>query len=103
VIDLGFHQGGAPRVRLGEEFHHNGLGIRCAQISRVPRGMAGTWDRAALSAATLDLLRERGEEVRRHLVTDVVPFEDGPQLLTELAERRRAAPPLQVVLRMPGA
>src|SRR5262249_38088180 len=25
VIDLAFYQGGADRLRLGEEFHHNGL------------------------------------------------------------------------------
>ncbi|SNS20415.1 Threonine dehydrogenase [Geodermatophilus saharensis] len=99
VVDLGFYQGGAGAVRLGEEFHHNGLSVVCAQISRVPRGMAGAWPRRALSAATLDLLRERGEDVRRHLVTDVVPFDEGPALLTDLAQRRLPAPPLQAVLR----
>jgi threonine dehydrogenase-like Zn-dependent dehydrogenase len=101
VIDLGFYQAGADEVRLGEEFHHNGLGIRCAQISRVPRGMAGTWDRPALAAVTLDLLRERGDDVRRHLVTDELSFEDGPDLLCQVAERRRSV--LTAVLRMPGA
>jgi hypothetical protein len=99
VVDLGFYQGGAGAVRLGEEFHHNGLAVVCAQISRVPRGMAGAWPRAALAAATLDLLRERGDDVRRHLVTDVVPFEEGPALLADLACRRLPAPPLQAVLR----
>jgi threonine dehydrogenase-like Zn-dependent dehydrogenase len=102
VVDLGFYQAGAEAVRLGEEFHHNGLALVCAQISRVPRGMAGAWPRTALAAVTLDLLRERGEDVRTHLVTDVVPFEQGPQLLADLAERRRPSPPLQAVLRMSG-
>ncbi|MDB5473559.1 MAG: Threonine dehydrogenase, partial [Devosia sp.] len=37
VIDLAFYQNGANELRLGEEFHHNGLAIRCAQINRVPR------------------------------------------------------------------
>ena len=46
VVDLAFYQGGADAVRLGEEFHHNGLAIRCAQIGRVPRGQAHLWDRA---------------------------------------------------------
>jgi threonine dehydrogenase-like Zn-dependent dehydrogenase len=90
VVDLGFYQGGAGAVRLGEEFHHNGLSVVCAQISRVPRGMAAAWPRTALAEVTLDLLRERGDDVRRHLVTDVVPFEDGPALLRELAARRKA-------------
>ena len=98
VVDLGFYQAGAEAVRLGEEFHHNGLAVVCAQIGRVPRGMAGAWPRTALAAVTLDLLRERGEDIRTHLVTDVVPFDDGPRLLTDLAERRLAGPPLQAVL-----
>jgi threonine dehydrogenase-like Zn-dependent dehydrogenase len=100
VVDLGFYQAGAGAVRLGEEFHHNGLSVVCAQIGRVPRGMAGDWPRTALAAVTLDLLRERGSDVRAHLVTDVLPFDEGPRLLADLAARRLAAPPLQAVLRM---
>ncbi|MGK5684292.1 zinc-dependent alcohol dehydrogenase [Actinoplanes sp. URMC 104] len=96
VIDLAFYQGGADDVRLGDEFHHNGLGIRCAQIGRVPRGLAPTWDRERLSAATIDLLRQYGEPIRKHLITAVVPFEEGPALLDDLAERRRHE--LQAVL-----
>jgi threonine dehydrogenase-like Zn-dependent dehydrogenase len=99
VVDLGFYQAGADAVRLGEEFHHNGLSVVCAQIGRVPRGMAAAWPRTALAGVTLDLLRERGDDVRRHLVTDVVPFDDGPALLADLASRRRPSPPLQAVLR----
>jgi hypothetical protein len=76
-------------VRLGEEFHHNGLALRCAQISRVPRGQAHLWDRARLSTETVALLRARGADVRAHLVTDVVPLADAPALLTDLAARRR--------------
>ena len=38
VVDLAFYTGGADDVALGEEFHHNGLSLRCAQIGRVPRG-----------------------------------------------------------------
>ncbi|PWW21032.1 threonine dehydrogenase-like Zn-dependent dehydrogenase [Geodermatophilus normandii] len=103
VVDLGFYQDGAGAVRLGEEFHHNGLAVVCAQIGRVPRGMGADWTRSALAAVTLDLLRERGGDVRTHLVTTVVPFEDGPRLLTDLAGRRLASPPLQAVLRLGGA
>jgi threonine dehydrogenase-like Zn-dependent dehydrogenase len=99
VVDLGFYQDGAPAVRLGEEFHHNGLAVVCAQIGRVPRGMAGAWPRTALAAVTLDLLRDRGRDVREHLVSDVLPFEEGPRLLGDLAGRRLPGPPLQAVLR----
>ncbi|WP_431884583.1 zinc-binding dehydrogenase [Micromonospora wenchangensis] len=96
VVDLAFYPGGADAVRLGEEFHHNGLSLRCAQIGRVPRGLAPTWDRERLSAETIDLLRRHGDLVRAHLVSAVVPFADAPALLTDLAERRRHE--LQVVL-----
>ncbi|MFG3697183.1 zinc-binding alcohol dehydrogenase [Micromonospora sp. NPDC047620] len=96
VVDLAFYQAGADAVRFGEEFHHNGLSLRCAQIGRVPRGLAPTWDRERLSAETIDLLRAYGDVVRKHLVSAVVPFEEAPTLLTDLAERRRQE--LQVVL-----
>ncbi|MEH1016033.1 zinc-binding dehydrogenase [Micromonospora sp. CPCC 206060] len=95
AIDLAFYQAGADEVRFGEEFHHNGLSLRCAQIGRVPRGLASTWDRERLSAETIDLLRVDGELIRKHLVSATVPLEEAPTLLTELAERRRHE--LQVV------
>ncbi len=96
VIDLAFYQAGAAEVRLGAEFHHNGLGVRCAQIGRVPRGLSYTWDRERLSAETIDLLRVDGQAIREHMVTAVVPFEDAPALFTDLAARRRHE--LQAVL-----
>ncbi|MCI4061041.1 zinc-binding alcohol dehydrogenase [Micromonospora sp. R77] len=96
VVDLAFYQAGADEVRFGEEFHHNGLTLRCAQIGRVPRGLAPTWDRERLSRETIDLLREYGDQIRKHLVSAVVPFDQAPTLLTDLAERRRQE--LQVVL-----
>ncbi|SDT73026.1 zinc-dependent alcohol dehydrogenase [Actinoplanes derwentensis] len=99
VIDLAFYQGGADDVRLGAEFHHNGLTIRCAQIGRVPRGLAATWDRERLSAETIRLLQRDGEAIRRHLITAVVPFDEAPALLTDLGARRRQE--IQAVLEFP--
>ncbi|MFL5793808.1 MAG: zinc-binding alcohol dehydrogenase [Actinomycetota bacterium] len=96
VIDLAFYPAGAEELRLGEEFHHNGLRIVCAQIGRVPRGLQHLWDRERLSAATLELLAARGADVRRHLVTDLVPMPQAPALFADLAARRRQV--LQAVL-----
>jgi threonine dehydrogenase-like Zn-dependent dehydrogenase len=96
VVDLAFYQAGADEVRLGEEFHHNGLALRCAQIGRVPRGLAHLWDRERLSLETVGLLRAYGDLVRKHLVSAVVPFDEAPAVLTDLARRRRHE--LQVVL-----
>jgi threonine dehydrogenase-like Zn-dependent dehydrogenase len=89
VIDLAFYPAGAEEVRLGEEFHHNGLALRCAQIGRVPRGLSAAWDRERLSRATIDLLRAEGDAIQRHLITDVVPFDDAPALFAEVSARRR--------------
>jgi threonine dehydrogenase-like Zn-dependent dehydrogenase len=89
VIDLAFYTGGADSVALGEEFHHNGLSLRCAQIGRVPRGLAHRWDRRRLSAETLALLDVHGARVGKELVTDVVPFDEAPSLFAELSARRR--------------
>ncbi|MEV0597478.1 zinc-dependent alcohol dehydrogenase [Nonomuraea cavernae] len=96
VIDLAFYTQGADEVRLGEEFHHNGLTLRCAQIGRVPRGLAHLWDRERLSHETIALLRQRGPLLREHVVTDVVGFAEAPGLLSDLAARRRHA--VQAVL-----
>jgi threonine dehydrogenase-like Zn-dependent dehydrogenase len=89
VIDLAFYTGGADHVAFGEEFHHNGLTLRCAQIGRVPRGLAHRWDRRRLSAETLALLDVHGARIRTELLTDVVPFDGAPGLFADISERRR--------------
>jgi threonine dehydrogenase-like Zn-dependent dehydrogenase len=89
VIDLAFYTGGAADVALGEEFHHNGLTICCAQIGRVPRGLTASWDRRRLSFETLALLAEHGAGIREHVLTDVVDFDRAPALFADLSARRR--------------
>jgi threonine dehydrogenase-like Zn-dependent dehydrogenase len=89
VVDLAFYTDDGAALRLGEEFHHNGLGLRSAQIGRVPRGTAHAWDRERLSAETVALLRGHGAAVREHLVTDLLPLHEGPAFLADLAARRR--------------
>lgn len=88
VIDLAFYQGGAEALRLGEEFHHNGLAIRCAQINRVPRGLGHLWDRRRLATETISMLRQEAATVLRDVITHIVPFDDAPQFLGALVERR---------------
>jgi hypothetical protein len=62
--------------------------------------MAAAWSRSALAEVTLDLLRARGRDIRTTLITDVVPFDEGPAFLGELAGRRSGT--LQAVLRVDG-
>lgn len=88
VIDLAFYQGGADRLRLGEEFHHNGLAIRCAQINRVPRGLALQWDRRRLANETVKLLSARGADIRAQLITHIVPYDDAPAFIAQLVGER---------------
>ena len=88
VIDLAVYQGGAAAGRRGAEVHPNGLALRCAPIGRVPRGLGATWDRRRLALETIGLLDEVGDDLREHVITHVVPFEDGPAFLTTLAETR---------------
>jgi threonine dehydrogenase-like Zn-dependent dehydrogenase len=99
VIDLAFYQDGAAEVCLGEEFHHNGLAIRCAQIARVPHALAGSWTRHQLSEQTQVLLQTRGTDIRQHLITDLVPFTEAPGFLADLATRQRHT--LQAVFTFP--
>lgn len=89
VIDLAFYQGGAPDLRLGEEFHHNALTIRAAQISHIPQGASCRWDRHCLAAETIELLRVYGSLIRTHIITDLVSFDTAPGLIAELAQRKR--------------
>lgn len=89
VIDLAFYQGGADALRLGEEFHHNGLTIRAAQIGRVPRGLGFGWNRQRLARETIALLRAEGRAIRQHMITDIVPFDDAPAFLADLMKKRR--------------
>jgi threonine dehydrogenase-like Zn-dependent dehydrogenase len=95
VIDLAFYPGGCDEVRLGEEFHHNGLSIRCAQIGRVPRGTAHLWDRDRLTTESLQLLTARGADIAAHLITDYVPLTEAPAVLADLAVNRHVG--LQLV------
>ncbi len=98
VIDLAFYQGGSDALRLGEEFHHNGLNIRCAQINRVPSGLAHMWSRRRLALATVGLLQVFGDTIREHMITHVLPIEDAPAFLIDLIGNRPEF--LQVVFKV---
>lgn len=91
VVDLAFYTEPAAAVHLGAEFHHNGLTIVSAQIGRTPRGTGPWWDRHRLSRETIALLRERGTDIRQHLLTDVRPLIEAPAALTEAATVRRTS------------
>ncbi|MEZ4869141.1 MAG: zinc-binding alcohol dehydrogenase [Caldilineaceae bacterium] len=99
VIDMAFYQEGAEKLRLGEEFHHNGLTIRCAQIGRVPRGLGHLWNRQRLAYETINLLRTYGAAIRENLITDIVPFAEGPAFMAQMAAQYQPHV-IQAVLKM---
>ena len=55
VVAVGFYQGEAAGLFLGDEFHHNGVEIRSGQIGNLhPR-----WEMGALRAFGIDLVRRK--------------------------------------------
>ena len=98
VIDLAFYQDGAPKLRLGEAFHHNGLRHIAAQIFRPPRKLQHSWTRRRLSDQTVKFLLACGAEIKRHVITDVVPLAHAQQVFDDIAAKRRQ--PLQIVFRV---
>ena len=93
VIDLAFYQGGADRLRLGEEFHHNGLDdpLRADQPraarARLPVGPAPAGRRDGRAAA-----RRAATEIKAQLITHVVPFDEAPAFLAHLVARAARIP-----------
>jgi 2-desacetyl-2-hydroxyethyl bacteriochlorophyllide A dehydrogenase len=95
VVALGFFQGDARDLRLGEEFHHNRITIVSSQISGVTPRLARRWNRERLEK-TVMALQQGGRLRLRDLITDVVPFSRASEAFEKLVRRPDDA--LQVVL-----
>lgn len=91
VVALGFFQGAAQGLFLGEEFHHNRVNIICSQIAGVAPELSYRWDRLRL-AQTAMALQARGVLNLRPLISHVEPFERAA-VLFDLLDRD----PAQVV------
>jgi 2-desacetyl-2-hydroxyethyl bacteriochlorophyllide A dehydrogenase len=100
VAASGFYQGGAPNLRLGEEFHHNRVRIVASQISGTPVALGRRWDQSRLVHTFMEQVRE-GRVDTGPLVTDVV---DAADVAAVFARLDRGDPDvLQAVLRFPAA
>ena len=95
VVAMGFFQGEARGLMLGEEFHHNRIDLVCSQISGVRPGLRHRWDRARL-VSTFMGMATAGKVDLRSLVTHERPFSEAPALFQLLDERPNEA--LQTVL-----
>jgi 2-desacetyl-2-hydroxyethyl bacteriochlorophyllide A dehydrogenase len=57
VVTVGFYQGGAPELRLGEEWHHNRLDMVSSMGAwGAPHRMHPAWDRPRVMRTVVDLL-----------------------------------------------
>lgn len=95
VIALGFFQGEAQGLSLGEEFHHNRINLVCSQISNVNPALSYRWDRLRLIHTIMDL-QVKGALDLRPVITHVISFQQaasGFRILDETPEQA-----LQVVL-----
>ena len=100
VVTLGFFQGAAQGLYLGEEFHHNRINIVCSQIGGVAPELQYRWDRMRLVRTFMRLAVE-GEVQVRPLVTHIMPPEQAPDLFKLIDEK--PAEVLQAVLDFRGS
>lgn len=98
VVAVGFYQGPAPNLFLGEEFHHNRVDVIASQFSGVAPSLQHRWNRHRLNASFLTMLAA-GRLTLEPLITHVRPFGDAPELFALLDEHPEKA--LQVVLSFP--
>jgi threonine dehydrogenase-like Zn-dependent dehydrogenase len=95
VVALGFFQGEAQGLFLGEEFHHNRINLVCSQISNVDPALSYRWDRLRLIHTIMDL-QTKGSLNLRPVITHVIPFKEAARAFQILDETPEQA--LQVVL-----
>jgi 2-desacetyl-2-hydroxyethyl bacteriochlorophyllide A dehydrogenase len=95
VVALGFFQGEAQGLLLGEEFHHNRISLVCSQISNVDPALSYRWDRLRLIHTIMDL-QAQGSLNLRPVITHVIPFRQAAEAFHILDEMPDQA--LQVVL-----
>ena len=95
VVVLGFFQGEAQGLFLGEEFHHNRISLVCSQISNVDPALSYRWDRLRMIHSIMDL-QAKGSLNLRPVITHVIPFKQAAQGFQILDETPDQA--LQIVL-----
>ena len=95
VVALGFFQGEAQGLLLGEEFHHNRISLVCSQIGNVDPSLSYRWDRIRLIHTIMDL-QAQGSLNLRPVITHVIPFKQAARAFQLLDETPEEA--LQIVL-----
>jgi 2-desacetyl-2-hydroxyethyl bacteriochlorophyllide A dehydrogenase len=95
VVTLGFFQGAALDLRLGEEFHHNRINLICSQIGGSAPELLHRWNRLRL-VQTFMRLAVQGKIQTAPLITHMRPAAEAAALFKLLDESPGDA--LQAVL-----
>jgi 2-desacetyl-2-hydroxyethyl bacteriochlorophyllide A dehydrogenase len=95
VIALGFFQGEATGLFLGEEFHHNRVNIVGSQIFGTDPELTYRWNQLRL-VQTFMRLQAEGMVNLKPIISHIVPFEDAGEAFRILDQEPENA--LQVVL-----
>jgi threonine dehydrogenase-like Zn-dependent dehydrogenase len=83
VVAMGFFQGEARGLQLGDEFHHNRIELISSQISGVAPDASHRWSKLRLWQTAVRLQHE-GRLNLLPLITDAVPFTEAPALFERL-------------------
>jgi len=95
VVALGFFQGAAAGLFLGEEFHHNRVNIVGSQIFGTDPELTYRWNRLRL-LQTFMRLQADGVVNLNSIITHVIPFDEAGEAFRILDQEPENA--LQVVL-----
>ncbi len=98
VVAMGFFQGAAQGLFLGEEFHHNRINVICSQIFGVAPELTYRWDRLRL-AQTVMQLQVDGRLNLRPIITHVAPFAQAHHLFETLDQAPQEV--VQAVIEFP--
>ena len=101
VVAMGFFQGEARGLRLGDEFHHNRIELVSSQISGVAPEASHRWSKLRLWQTAVRLQHE-GRLNLLPLITDEVPFDDAPALFAAARRGRSRHPAVGADLRAAG-
>ncbi|PKN84881.1 MAG: oxidoreductase [Chloroflexi bacterium HGW-Chloroflexi-8] len=99
VVAMGFFQGEAKQLYLGEEFHHNRINVVCSQISGTDPELKYRWDKMRLWQTAIQLQAE-GVLHLKDLITHQVPFQKSPEMFQLLDQNPQDV--MQSVIEFPS-
>jgi threonine dehydrogenase-like Zn-dependent dehydrogenase len=86
VVAMGFFQGDAHGLYLGDEFHHNRINLVCSQISGVAPETSYRWNKMRLWQTAVRLQTDGWLDLRP-LITHRAPFEQAAGMYEMLDQR----------------